>query len=213
MLKIRMESGARVVLRRCRNNAAKAVRAALLAVVVGVGLSIGAAPVKLVEQDPVSVVKLSDGAYLLDFGRVAFGNLLLAPEPGSEGEVTIRFGEALRDGRIDRNPPGSVSYSEVKATLDGTNEVVTPPPNARNIRPPAVLTPPEWGVLTPFRWVEIEGWPGELRGRVEAESRLRQHLEQPCSELSLFGRDARPSMGPVPLLSQSDDLCRRLCGR
>jgi hypothetical protein len=26
-----------------------------------------------------------------------------------------------------------------------------------------VLTPKEWGVILPFRWVEIEGWPGELR--------------------------------------------------
>lgn len=162
-IKVRVDSGAKVVLRQCRDNATKVVRAALLAVVVGVGLRAGSAPVKLVEQDPVSIVKLPDGDYLLDFGRVAFGNLLLAPEPGSKGELTIRFGEALRDGRIDRNPPGSVRYSEVKASLDGTSEVIAPPPNARNTKPPAVLTPPQWGVLTPFRWVEIEGWPGELR--------------------------------------------------
>jgi alpha-L-rhamnosidase len=119
--------------------------------------------VKLVEQDPLSIVKLRDGDYLLDFGRVAFGNLLLAPKPGSKGEVTIRFGEAMRNGRVDRTPPGSVRYSEVKVSLDGTSEVIAPPENARNTRPHAVLTPPEWGVLTPFRWVEIEGWPGELR--------------------------------------------------
>jgi hypothetical protein len=25
-----------------------------------------------------------------------------------------------------------------------------------------VLTPPAWGVVLPFRWVEIEGWPGEI---------------------------------------------------
>jgi hypothetical protein len=47
--------------------------------------------------------------------------------------------------------------------LDGVEKVVAPLANARNTTPPAVLTPPEWGVLTPFRWVEIEGWPGELR--------------------------------------------------
>lgn len=161
--KIRIGSGARVLLRLCSGNAARLARAALLMVVVGVSVKAGSAPVKLVEQDPVSVVKLPDGTYLLDFGRVAFGNLLLTPEPGSKGELTIRFGEAMRDGRIDRTPPGSVRYSEVKATLDGTSEVVAPPPDARNTRPPAVLTPAQWGVLTPFRWVEIEGWPGKLR--------------------------------------------------
>ena len=139
------------------------VRVTLLAVVAGVGVRAGSAPVKLVEQDPVSVVKLPDGGYLLDFGRVAFGNLLLIPEPGSEGELTIRFGEAMRDGRIDRNPPGSVRYSQVKTRLDGASEVVAPPRNLRNSTPPAVLTPPQWGVVTPFRWVEIEGWSGKLR--------------------------------------------------
>ncbi|HSP44208.1 MAG TPA: alpha-L-rhamnosidase C-terminal domain-containing protein, partial [Luteolibacter sp.] len=25
--------------------------------------------------------------------------------------------------------------------------------------------PPEWGVILPFRWVEIEGWPGDLRSQ------------------------------------------------
>jgi alpha-L-rhamnosidase len=160
-----MDSGARVF-RPSRDYAARVVRAVLLAIVASVGLRAGAASVKLVEQDPVSVTKLPDGNYLLDFGRVAFGNLLLAPKPETDsavkGKVTIRFGEAMRGGRIDRPPPGTVRYSEVSATLHGTNEVVAPPANVRNTTPPAVLTPPEWGVLTPFRWVEIEGWPGEL---------------------------------------------------
>jgi alpha-L-rhamnosidase len=153
----------RRVLNRCRDHAANVTRVAVFAVVVGAGLRAGSAPVKLVEQDPVSVVKLPDGDYLLDFGRDAFGNLLLTPEPASRGEITIRFGEALRDGRIDRTPPGSVRYSAVKAVIDGSSEVIAPPPDARNTKPPAVLTPTEWGVLTPFRWVEIEGWPGVLR--------------------------------------------------
>lgn len=159
---VRMESGVRVLMWRCRDRAVKAALAALLVLVAAVDLRAGAAPVKIVEQDPVSFVKLPDGAYLLDFGRVAFGNLLLVPKPGSKGEVTIRFGEAMRDGRIDRTPPGSVRYSEVKARLSGTSQVIAPPADARNTMPPAVLTPTEWGVLTPFRWVEIEGWPGSL---------------------------------------------------
>ena len=158
-----MDEVARVELRRCGNHGVKVVRAVLLAFVAGVGLRAGAAPVKLVEQDPVSIAKLPDGEYLLDFGRVAFGNLLVTPAPGSTGEVTIRFGEAMREGRIDRSPPGSVRYSEVKTRLEGSSEVIAPPADARNTKPPAVLTPAEWGVLTPFRWVEIEGWPGELR--------------------------------------------------
>src|SRR5581483_1242582 len=134
----------------------------IVVLVLTVGPAAGAAPVKLVQQDPVAVVKLTDGTYLLDFGRVAFGNLLLQARHGESGELTIRFGEAMSDGRIDRNPPGSVRYSEVTVTLNGGSKVVAPPADARNTKPPAVLTPPDWGTLTPFRWVEVAGWPGKL---------------------------------------------------
>ncbi len=163
MNRFRIEHRVREVLRQCGDNAPRVFQRVLLALVIVVGVQAAAAPVKLVEQDPVSTIKLPDGGYLLDFGRVAFGNLLLAPKSGSKGELTIRFGEAMEDGRIDRHPPGSVRYYEVKAHLDGRDEVIAPPRNIRNSTPPAVLTPPQWGVVTPFRWVEIEGWPGKLR--------------------------------------------------
>ena len=124
----------------------------------------------LVEQTPIKISEVAPGVYLVDFGRVAFGNLLLSPRvsagnsnAAANREVTVRFGEALKNGRVDRHPPGSVRYAQVMARLNGTAPTrVAPPADARNTRPPAVLTPPEWGVLLPFRWVEIEGWPGAL---------------------------------------------------
>jgi hypothetical protein len=118
-----------------------------------------------VEQAPVTVSEVSHGVYLVDFGRVAFGNLALHPaaSAGERNEVTVRFGEALKNGRVDTQPPGSVRYAEVKIRLNGSAILrVAPAADARNTRPPAVLTPEEWGVLLPFRWVEVEGWPGEL---------------------------------------------------
>lgn len=125
------------------------------------------ASVHLVDQAPERISKVAPDVYLVDFGRVAFGNLSLTPSripPGAGDTITVRFGEALKDGRVDRHPPGSVRYSEVKVIAKGnTPLLVAPPPDARNTRPPAVLTPAALGTLTPFRWVEIEGWPGELR--------------------------------------------------
>ncbi|TWT35267.1 Bacterial alpha-L-rhamnosidase [Posidoniimonas corsicana] len=107
---------------------------------------------------------------MIDFGRVAFGNLELSASREIEGALTVRFGEKLEDQLVDRNPPGTVRYSEVQAKLTpGAIEIVAPEADRRNTQqgshnaatgqvvPPAVLTPPEWGVLTPFRWVEIEG--------------------------------------------------------
>jgi hypothetical protein len=124
-----------------------------------------AAPVRLVLQTPARIAIAAPGVALVDFGRVAFGNLRLEPPAGAAGEITVHFGESLADGRVNRTPPGSVRYAAVRVPLAAAGPVIAaPPPDARNTRQPAaILTPPDWGVVMPFRWVEIEGWPGELR--------------------------------------------------
>ncbi|HEX4349968.1 MAG TPA: family 78 glycoside hydrolase catalytic domain [Verrucomicrobiae bacterium] len=123
------------------------------------------APVQLTEQAPVMITNVAPGVILIDFGKVAFGNISLTPPANASSTVTIHFGEALSDGRIDRHPPGSVRYAVAEAVLDGDKTLqVSPAPNARNtLQPAAVLTPPEWGVVLPFRWVEVENWPGEMQ--------------------------------------------------
>lgn len=128
--------------------------------------------VSLTEQAPVSVKKIDDKTMLVDFGKVAFGNVALsAPNAGSQA-AKIHFGEKLKDGRIDRQPPGTVRYgvSEFrKASGEEGTSIVATPANARNTEqvarnhPPAVLTPKAWLPAIPFRWVEIEGWEGEFK--------------------------------------------------
>ena len=83
--------------------------------------------------------------------------------------MTVHFGEDLQDGRINRKPPGTVRYALTQIQLKGSSPVLAAPPaDGRNTQsgnpqtPPAVRTPPEWGVVLPFRWVEIEGWSGDL---------------------------------------------------
>lgn len=102
---------------------------------------------------------------MVDFGRVAFGNLQLKPPDGAVGKVSVHLGEKLLDGRIDQQPPGSVRYNRSMVQLNGDQPlIVAPQADERNTRQPAaVLTPEAWGVVVPFRWVEIEGWPGELQ--------------------------------------------------
>ena len=111
----------------------------------------------------------------VDFGRVAFGNLHLLLTPDLAGKVVrIHFGEAFdpkagpdeNTGRINRTPPGSVRYACATFTVpasvaDEINagkewRVIAPPADTRNTGPAAVPLPAEWGVLLPFRWVEIE---------------------------------------------------------
>ena len=107
--------------------------------------------------------------WLVDFGRVAFGNVEIGGLEGQRGELVLHLGEAFTDGGIDRNPPGSVRYQRVALPLSGKAAWQAAPlaVDAFNTRPVAVPLPPEWGVITPFRWVEIEGWPegGALRVR------------------------------------------------
>jgi hypothetical protein len=161
--------------------------------------------VELVEQVPAKVVRIDDNTWLVDFGRVAFGNLQIVPPADlAEGQqLTVRFGENLVDGRVDRRPPGTVRYYSVDVALEaaGSDEpkpmVVAPPTDQRNTQqgtgspPPAVLTPDEWGTLVPFRWVEIEGsadaWPegSIVRRAVFAKNWNDQAARFECSSETL----------------------------
>ena len=161
----------------------------------------GAAPVELVEQAPVTVNATRFGTFLVDFGRVAFGNIRLDPPDGAAGSVTIHFGESLVDGRVNRSPPGSVRYAHVDVDLPGARDlVVAPPPDTRNsTHPAAVHTPAEWGVVVPFRWVEIESWPGALE-----PSMIRRR----AAFLSGWDDDATSFESSDPMLDRVWELCR-----
>ncbi len=120
----------------------------------------------LVEESPVEIVLSDNGTILVDFGKVSFGNIELRPAPGKEGRITVHFGEDFKDGGVNRKPPGSVRYKAATVELNGQTSIVVAPEadkrNTKTMPPPhatAILTPEEWGVILPFRWVEIEGWP------------------------------------------------------
>lgn len=124
--------------------------------------TIHAAPTHLITQPAVSVKTLDDGIILVDFGKVAFANIDLLQLSESQN-LTVHFGEAAKDGRIDRNPGGTIRYAQTKITVQGEKTLVAPAADKRNTTlPAAVLTPKEWGVVLPFRWVEIEGWKGKF---------------------------------------------------
>ncbi|BCX46096.1 alpha-L-rhamnosidase [Haloferula helveola] len=124
----------------------------------------GGAPVHLVEEPPAKISTPEPGVILVDFGKVAFGNLELSPPEGAKGRLKVHFGEAEENGRINRKPPGTVRYAVAETDFTGgTPLIAAPPADARNTKQPAaILTPSDWGVVLPFRWVEIEGWPGQL---------------------------------------------------
>jgi len=176
----------------------------LSAVVLGVMLvpAMGQdrASIQLVEQAPVGISKVAPGVFLVDFGRVAFGNLSLAPANGTPSRaVTVRFGEELKDGRVDTHPPGSVRYAEVTVALKrGETAIAAPSADAQNTKAPAALTPASWRVLTPFRWVEIEGWPTELQA---------DQIRRRAAFDSTWVDDAAAFHSSDPMLDKVWDLC------
>jgi len=128
--------------------------------------------VALTEQEPVSIKRISDTVTQIDFGKVAFGNIVM-PVPDGRGTASVHFGEKLKDSRIDQSPPGTVRYGMTPMRRGGQlgNWVVPAPVDTRNVgqsglmnaNPPAVLTPSAWQSVIPFRWIEIEGLDPDYR--------------------------------------------------
>ncbi len=116
-------------------------------------------------NEPSGHVKLSDRDWLYDFGKDAFGTLLIRISPNKNDTLIIHLGEKITpDGKVDRNPGGSIRYQKVILPVSpGEREyILNLPPDARNTGPAAVHLPDTSGVITPFRYAEIENYSEEM---------------------------------------------------
>ncbi len=162
-------------------------------------------PVHLINQNPQSVRETAPGTYLVDFGKVAFGNIELESS-NPQSQITVHFGEAFTNGRINRTPPGTVRYARVSLTLQsGKSSIVAPDPDRRNTEsnsqthPPAILTPKNWGTVLPFRWVEIEGWKGKFTAK---------NIKRRAAFAKSWDDRAATFYCSDPMLNQIWDLCK-----
>ncbi len=108
---------------------------------------------------PVIFEKKVDGSYFVDFGKDAFGTLQVKYSAKKSETLKIRLGEKLQDGKIDREPGGTIRFTELKLDVspEKTNYQIELVPDTRNTGPAAVALPDSFPVVTPFRYVEIEG--------------------------------------------------------
>ncbi len=108
---------------------------------------------------PWDLVQNPDGSYLADFGKDAFATLELNYQTKKKRILSIRLGEKLKDGRIDRNPGGTIRYQEVQFEVTPENHryMIELVPDQRNTLPEAIALPDSFPVLMPFRYVEISG--------------------------------------------------------
>ena len=116
-------------------------------------------------QIPERVSRTACGSTLVDFGRAAFGWLEIY---ASAGDYVVRVGEKLgADGRVDMEPGGTIRFAEVcgRSAGKGFERVpfVADPRNTkgRNGKTHAYPIPEKFGVVMPFRYVEVVSAPGE----------------------------------------------------
>lgn len=107
---------------------------------------------------PTRMQETGKGNYFIDFGKAAFGTLELNYKTDKSETLTIRLGEKLDGGSIDRKPGGTIRYQEVKLPVspNKTDYVLQLPPDKRNTNEMAVQLPDSFDVILPFRYCEIE---------------------------------------------------------
>ena len=121
-------------------------------------------PLQQTEVEPVVTKLLADGTLFLDFGKAAFGTLLVPSIVGDrQSKVVVHLGEQLNaGGRIEKNPAGTIRYIRIEQELqqDQATTRVIIPKDKRNTGLAAILMPVEIGEVFPFRYVEIEAAEG-----------------------------------------------------
>ena len=115
--------------------------------------------------NPKRIIKLSDDSYFIDFGKDAFGTLILKLEPKVNDTIIVHLGEKLSGAnQIDRNPGGTIRYQKVLLPIKPgkTSYILVLPEDKRNTGPSAIRLPDSVGVITPFRYCELENFHFDL---------------------------------------------------
>lgn len=149
---------------------------------------------------PVAVKKTGEGSYFVDFGKDAFGTLELEYRAPAPETLTIRIGEKLKNGKIDRQPGGTIRYYEVplKVSPEKTHYTLALPRDKRNTNEKAVPLPESWGVIAPFRYAEIENAQQQIRPTDLKQKAFFHYFEEDQSQFT----------SSDDILNQVWDLCK-----
>lgn len=148
---------------------------------------------------PVEFRENSDGSYFADFGKAAFGTLAIEYHAAEKGTLTIRLGEKLQNGKIDRNPGGSIRYQETQLDVrpGKSNYQIKLTPDERNTNERAVALPDSFPVIMPFRYAEIEG-----AGKIQAENIIQ------VAYFNYFDEGTSAFSSSNEILNQIWELCK-----
>ncbi|MCJ7449717.1 MAG: family 78 glycoside hydrolase catalytic domain [Bacteroidales bacterium] len=136
---------------------------------------------------PERIVKLTDNHYFVDFGRDAFGTLVLEINPSENDTIVLHLGEKFSDtNQIDRNPVGTIRYQKVLLPVEPgkTRYIIDLPPDKRNTGPSAVHLPDSFGVVTPFRYAELENYRFNLKPGNVIQKAFNYYFEDETSSFT-----------------------------
>ena len=164
--------------------------------------TVSAYPLETMRVSPVKLERTVDGLWAIDFGRQAFGWLELEIESAQTSVLTVRLGEAWRDGALNRTPPGSVRFAEASLTVKAGRHVyrVQTAADARNTGQAAIKLPSALGVVLPFRYAEIETAGASAGTGLIAATLVR--VQYPFDETAAAFSSSDPTLNAVW------DLCR-----
>jgi hypothetical protein len=138
-------------------------------------------------ENPLTVRDINFNTQLIDFGRAAFGQLLLTLASDVLNDtVVIHLGEAVKNGRVDRNPGGTIRYRKYAIPLlQGVHTYrVINEPDKRNTGSAAILMPDYIGEVLPFRYCEIEGYAKPLPKSGISREAVHYPFDEQASEFS-----------------------------
>jgi hypothetical protein len=118
------------------------------------------------EIEPASIVVNSKGNHFVTFEKAYFATIKLELGPVEKADtLIIHLGEKSTPSQeVDRNPGGSIIYQQAVLKLTpGVSNYILQLPRFVPRYPNSQVLPEHMPEVTPFRFVEIEGWEGELK--------------------------------------------------
>lgn len=149
---------------------------------------------------PIAMRRTGADSYFIDFGKDAFGTLELDYKTDKAETLTVRIGEKLKDGKIDRKPGGTIRFYEIPLEVSPgrTSYRLALPRDKRNTNEKAVPLPEYFGVIAPFRYAEIDNASQKIR-----PDDLRQK-----AFFHYFEEDQSAFTSSDDILNQVYDICK-----
>lgn len=159
------------------------------------------------EINPASIEDCAGDAVLIDFGKDAFAQIELTLDSPDDRQITVHLGEAVKGGRVNREPGASIRYAaytlditegrhtyQIEFRADPRNTTTTPVGSGAV----PVLMPEKIGEVYPFRYCELENFTGSVI--CEETKQIRVHYP--------FNDDNSFFESSDDILNQVWDICK-----